>query len=113
MISDDRVFAPSAYSTSYFDYTQYYNGYYGADDANLINRTFVKLRETVVTYRFPAKWFGNTTVKSLSVSFTGRNLFLFTPWGVMDPDQFNENNDWDNLQTPSFRNLGFNINFTF
>lgn len=112
VISDTRKFAPNDIPTNYFDYVQNSKGYYGIDECVLVDRSFLKLREVSLTYDL-TKHLTKTPIKGASVSFVGRNLFLITKSGLVDPDQYNENTVWDNLQTPSFRNIGFNVNITF
>lgn len=112
VISDTRKFAPNDIPTNYFDYVQNSKGYYGIDECVLVDRSFLKLREVLLTYDL-TKHLTKTPIKGASVSLVGRNLFLITKSGLVDPDQYNENTVWDNLQTPSFRNIGFNVNVTF
>ena len=112
VISDTRKFAPNDIPTNYFDYVQNSKGYYGIDECVLVERSFLKLREVSLTYDL-TKHLTKTPIKGASVSLVGRNLFLITKSGLVDPDQYNENTVWDNLQTPSFRNIGFNVNVTF
>ena len=112
VISDTRKFAPNDIPTNYFDYVQNSKGYYGIDECVLVDRSFLKLREVSLTYDL-TKHLTKTPIKGASVSLLGRNLFLITKSGLVDPDQYNENTVWDNLQTPSFRNIGFNVNVTF
>lgn len=112
VISDTRKFAPNDIPTNYFDYVQNSKGYYGIDECVLVDRSFLKLREVSLTYDL-TKHLTKTPIKGASVSLVGRSLFLITKSGLVDPDQYNENTVWDNLQTPSFRNIGFNVNITF
>lgn len=112
VISDTRKFAPNDIPTNYFDYVQNSKGYYGIDECVLVDRSFLKQREVSLTYDL-TKHLTKTPIKGASVSLVGRNLFLITKSGLVDPDQYNENTVWDNLQTPSFRNIGFNVNVTF
>lgn len=112
VISYTRKFAPNDIPTNYFDYVQNSKGYYGIDECVLVDRSFLKLREVSLTYDL-TKHLTKTPIKGASVSLVGRNLFLITKSGLVDPDQYNENTVWDNLQTPSFRNIGFNVNVTF
>lgn len=112
VISDTRKLAPNDIPTNYFDYVQNSKGYYGIDECVLVDRSFLKLREVSLTYDL-TKHLTKTPIKGASVSLVGRNLFLITKSGLVDPDQYNENTVWDNLQTPSFRNIGFNVNVTF
>lgn len=111
VISDTRKFAPNDIKTDYFDYIQQTKGYYGVDEAAIVNRSYVKLREVVLTWKLPKSIFGKAIVKDASVSLVGRNLLLITKSGVIDPDQFT--GAYDNLQTPAFRKIGVNVNIHF
>ncbi len=111
VISDTRQFAPNDYKTNYFDYIQNTYGYWGLDEAAIVNRGYVKLREVVLTYKFPQHILDKSFIKGASISVVGRNLLLFTNSSIIDPDQFT--GAYDNLQTPAFRNIGFNINVNF
>ena len=112
IITDTRVFAENTKIATYFDYVQNSKGYYGIDECVLVDRSFLKFREVSLTYDL-TKMLRNTFIKGVNVSIVGRNLFLITKSGLIDPDQYNEGIAWDNLQTPSFRNLGFNVNLIF
>ena len=112
VISDTRQFAPNAKTTNYFDYIQNSKGYYGIDECVLVDRSFLKFREISLSYDLSAL-LKNTFIKGANVSLVAKNLFLITKSGLVDPDQYNEDTTWDNLQTPSFRNVGFNVNLTF
>jgi hypothetical protein len=113
VISDTRVFEPNSKTTNYFDYVQNSSGYYGIDEAVLQDRTYIKMREFALTYNVPVKLLSGTPMHSANISLVGRNLFMYSKAGLIDPDQFSEFSMSDNLQTPSFRNIGFNINITF
>ncbi len=111
VISDTRKFAPNDIPTTYFDFIQQTRGYYGVDEAAIIDRGYVKLREVVLTWKVPNRILGRGFIKGAGISVVGRNLLLITKSGVIDPDQFTGASD--NLQTPAFRNVGFNINVNF
>ena len=73
------------------------------------DETFFKIREIILTYNFPKSILGNSFIQEASISFVGRNLFLFTDIQQIDPDQGFD----DQFQSPSTRNFGFNINVKF
>ena len=50
--------------------------YYNSDEGNLMSRSFAMLREVVIGYNLPERWFGNK-VKNASISVVGRNLLYF------------------------------------
>lgn len=89
----------------------YVSRYYNSDEGNLMNRTFGMLREVVVGYNFPAKWFNNK-VQAFSVSLVGRNLLYFAEKKDIDLNQY-IGDGGSGLQTPSTRRYGVNLNITF
>jgi TonB-linked SusC/RagA family outer membrane protein len=89
----------------------YVSRYYNSDEGNLMNRTFGMLREVVVGYNFPAKWF-NHKVQAFSVSLVGRNLLYFAEKKDIDLNQY-IGDGGSGLQTPSTRRYGVNLNITF
>jgi hypothetical protein len=105
IVSDSRIYAPNTTPVNYISWNintsnAYLNHYYDA--------SFVKLREVTVTYNFPQSLLSRTFFKNASISLVGRNLILWSDLPEVDPDPGS-----DNLQTPSVRNMGFNVNFTF
>jgi hypothetical protein len=65
------------------------------------------MRELVFTYQLPAKW-TKGVFNNASISFIGNNLFIFAKLPNVDPDA-----ERDELQTPSMRSVGVNINLKF
>ena len=105
--SDTRLFAPNTTAVDYISWTKdFYDG--TPAEPGVYNETFVKLREITLTYRLPSRWMDDNFLNQASVSFVGRNLFLWSKVPNVDPDS-----GVDDLQTPSARSLGFNINLTF
>ncbi len=106
--SDTRKFAPVTAPTDYINWVfNYYTQ--SIDQSVLYKRTFVKLREVILTYTFPQTMLKSAMIKSASVSFVGRNLLLFTKVPFMDPDGY----AGTNLAEPSYRNIGINLNLKF
>lgn len=85
---------------------------YGFDGGNIISRSFAKLREVVIGYSLPANLLNRIGVKQASVSFVGRNLLYFAAKKDLDLDQFTSGGRSD-LQTPTTRRYGVNLNLTF
>ena len=83
-------------------------------ELNMISKTFAKLREITLTYQLPASLLGKSFIRKAEVSLVGRNLLLFFPkrYKDVDPDQFTQSGASD-LQTPTTRRFGFNVNLTF
>jgi TonB-linked SusC/RagA family outer membrane protein len=107
IVSDSRTFEKNGKAVNYIDYmTNTSNAAY--NNYNYFSQTFLKLREVALTYRVPGKWLDRSFIKSLDLSAVGRNLLLFSDMPNVDPDP-----GVDNLQTPSSRSIGFNVNIRF
>jgi TonB-linked SusC/RagA family outer membrane protein len=84
-------------------------------DLDMIKKTYAKLREVSITYNIPTNIFGkNNFVQSASVSIVGRNLLYFFPnrYKDVDVDQYTQDSG-SNLQTPTTRSFGVNLNVAF
>jgi len=55
------------------------NGGTELDGAYIIDKSFIKFREVILSYDVPEKYTKYLRLNSLSLSFIGRNLLLFTP----------------------------------
>ncbi len=99
----------------------YVSSFYNDPQHTATSKTYAKLREVVITYSLPAKWLENTFISKVDISLVGRNLLYFFPSAFHDidvdqypgRDQFNNINLEYNLQTPTTRSYGFNLNVTF
>ena len=108
VISDTREFAKNTNKTTFQDWA---NNLMGAEVSNIIDQTFMKLRDLSITYTIPAKRLERTPFKSANVSLVGRNLLYFTKHKNIDLDQFIEG--MSALQTPSVKSFGLNVNIVF
>jgi len=102
--------------------------YYGQDRGAgefgkqyLIDRSFVKLRDLVLSYKFPKKWLAKTPFGDAVFSIIGRNLLLFTPEDnhFVDPEVTTfADNDLESSYgeygaSPTTRSFGASLRFTF
>ncbi|HYG19314.1 MAG TPA: SusC/RagA family TonB-linked outer membrane protein, partial [Ohtaekwangia sp.] len=88
--------------------------YYNTNESNLISRSFVKLREVIISYNVPAAVLEKTFIKRASVSLIGRNLLYFAEKKDIDVEQYaSYDQPGSGLQTPTMRRYGVNINITF
>lgn len=113
VISDTREFASN--STKVF-WSNWINSYYhgAAEESNLYDASFIKLREVTVTFQVPKKWITGIGLSEAAVSFVGRNLALWTDNDYVDPDPYGSPTGGEEyLQTPPSRNIGFNVNVKF
>jgi TonB-linked SusC/RagA family outer membrane protein len=108
IIADSRKFAPNTHAVNYIDwvFATYVSNIPGAD---IYKRSFVKLREMILSYKFSSNLLKKTPLKEASLSVTGRNLLLFTDVPFMDPDGYSGLS----LAEPTYRNIGVNINLKF
>jgi len=86
----------------------------------IIPRTFIKLREVSLSYRFNKSMLERTFFKSADISMFGRNLFLWTPAknSFVDPETTTWDNDIEGLfgefnGAPGVRTFGLKLDLTF
>lgn len=94
----------------------YVSKYYNVDEANLMSKTFTKLREVTLGYTFPKELLAKTFIQKASVSVYGRNLLYFYKdkrFKDVDLDQYNYATASTSLQSPTVRSYGINLNVSF
>ncbi|MBB5397013.1 SusC/RagA family TonB-linked outer membrane protein [Mucilaginibacter sp. AK015] len=94
----------------------YVSKYYNADEANLMSKTFSKLREVTLGFDFPKQLLQKTFIQKASISIYGRNLLYFYKdkrFKDVDLDQYNYAAGLTGLQSPTVRSYGFNLNVSF
>lgn len=100
----------------------YFGGYWGLEENSIIDATYIKLREVVLTYNLPKSLISKVGfVQSASISFVGRNLaILYTDPSndlKIDPETgfgvTNTGLGLEQFQLPTARNLGFKLNLNF
>ena len=101
------------------DLNNYYTGDWN-DQALVLPKTFVKLREVSIAYNLPKSIFSNMFIESASLALVGNNLWLWTPAAnnVIDPEITTAGNgsssEFGEIRGyPSVRNYGFKINVSF
>lgn len=87
---------------------------------NLINASFIKLRELSLSYQMPSKWFKTTkSITGVQISVFGNNLAIWTPKENTFIDPETSTNGNGNAQgfeygtTPTLRTMGFGIKADF
>jgi len=90
------------------------------ESTRLIPRTFIKLREVSLSYRFNSSLLQRSFLSTANISVFGRNLFLWTPSknSYVDPETTTWDNDIEGLfgefnGAPSVRTYGLKLDFTF
>jgi TonB-linked SusC/RagA family outer membrane protein len=107
--SDNRTYAPNTTGTNYVSFMTSTGGDEQDHRYFYYRGTYVKLRELAITYTFSEKWIRRTKAfQAASVSLIGNNLLMFAKLPNVDPDS-----EADNLQTPSLRSYGLNVNLKF
>jgi TonB-linked SusC/RagA family outer membrane protein len=102
---------------------EYMDDYYRADAnqrANVIDKSFVKLREVILSYSFPSSALDKTFIDGLTFAIIGRNLFMWTPADnqYIDPEVSTFGTDLQGLfgefsANPTTRSLGFSLKANF
>jgi len=106
---DELQFAPNTTATFLQDWI---SRYYNQAENNMQSRTYAKLREVTLTYNFPESILAKTFIRNASLSLIGRNLLYFAKSDDFDVDQFVYGAGSD-LQSPTLKRYGFNLNITF
>lgn len=110
VIEDTRTFEPNATKVTYPAWASYKGDW----RSNIIEKTFAKLREVTLTYNIPSQVLDKTFFKAASISLIGRNLLYWTKDDTFgDLDTYTVSTGDTNLQQPSQRSYGFNLNFKF
>ena len=100
----------------------YVSSFFNDFEHTSVSKTYAKLRELTITYSVPQSALGKKSfITKIDISLVGRNLLYFFPsrFKDMDIDQYsgrnyNSGNSKEyNLQTPTTRSYGFNVNFVF
>ncbi|MBC7845043.1 MAG: SusC/RagA family TonB-linked outer membrane protein [Flavobacterium sp.] len=103
--------------------SEHMDDYYRADAIdreNVIDKSFVKLREVVFSYNLPSKILKGTGINNFTLSLIGRNLFVWTPENnqYIDPEVSTFGTDLagqfgEFSANPSTRSLGFSLKANF
>jgi len=121
ILEDTRVFESNDVAVSYNDYMKRYNtAPSGSGRDQWVNdMTFFKLREISIGYALPKKVTDKLGLNDAEISFTGQNIFIWSKhFKQSDPDGTKYNSSgvkesFVGLLTPSARQLGFNVKFSF
>lgn len=99
-----------------YDVDNYYRSHMGSENAegSTFSTDFIKFREANLNYKFSQKLLRNTGLSSLTIGVYGRNLFIWSPWPMFDPEfgtlsGANIVRGFEVGQFPSTRTVGFNL----
>jgi TonB-linked SusC/RagA family outer membrane protein len=97
----------------------FYKRYYDHNsEAQLVDRSYVKLREVKIGYSFPKKMYAKLPIQNITFSLVGRNLLLWTKNDQFDPETGASTGQglvggFENLSLPSTRSYGMNLSINF
>lgn len=97
----------------------YRNIYRGVTEQFVENASWVRLRTISVSYTLPQRWIKGSFVHGATVSFTGNNLWLSTPYNGFDPEASDAisgsltASSQAGFTYPQLRNYLFTINVSF
>ena len=86
---------------------------YLTNEANVIDGSYVKLRELTLSFTLPSAWTNRMNVDAVDISLVGRNLYLWSEARHIDPETAQEGTNVQGFETgqmPTPRSIG--INFT-
>jgi len=107
--TDNRVYETNTVAVSYEAYAR---SYYPRYAVNVLDATFLKLREVSLGYTLPAKILQKTKLDKAQISFVAQNLFLWAKeLRFEDPDISPDN--MNSFPSPSQRLIGFNVQLNF
>lgn len=115
--NDDGTFSENTESAPFVTWLrQYYDR--SNVESNSFDASYVKLRRVSLRYNFAPNWLAEAGVRNVSVSFVGRNLFLWTDVPHIDPETTIKNGTertpgFEQQQLPSQRNYGVNLQLSF
>ena len=97
----------------------YRNIYRGVSEEFVQDASWVRLRNITLSYTLPQQWLKKSFVSSLTVSFTGNNLWLSTPYNGFDPEASDaitgslSSSSQAGFTYPPMRNYLFSLNVSF
>ncbi len=103
-------FATNTTTTYAQDYTSRVNS---IPEPNMMSKSYLKLREIVLGYNIPV---GKSFIQQANVSFVARNILYIMKdkrFNDVDIDQYAGSQSGTNLQTPTTRSYGINLNIVF
>jgi TonB-linked SusC/RagA family outer membrane protein len=90
------------------------------DITNIIDASYIKLREASISYNFDKKFFKNVPISSISIGVVGRNLKFWLPkenvYADPESNAFSQTGNEQGIEytsAPSVRSLGFDFKIKF
>lgn len=98
----------------------YYRAVYRGVTENFVqDASWVRLRTLSLSYNLPERWLKDCFIKQASLSFTGNNLWLSTPYNGFDPEASDAPagnaiaSEQSGFTYPQLRNYMVSVNVTF
>lgn len=91
----------------------YVSRVHGIPEPNMMSKSYLKLREIVFGYNIPVK---KSFIQQANVSIVARNILYImkdSRFNDVDIDQYAGSQSGTNLQTPTTRSYGINLNIVF
>lgn len=92
-------------------------GSLGLAELQVEDGSWLRLREVVLSYTLPHRWFVNSSLDGISLSISGRNLWLLTNYKGIDPEtnlQGDSNTiGWDYFNLPNTKGITGSIELNF
>lgn len=111
----DGVNADGSANTTKVTAQAYFNSLFQLHEANMVDASFVKLREARVGYAVPPRLTNRLGMTSMNMALVGRNLFLHANAPDIDPEGAFDNGNVQGIEFvnfPSARSIGFVLNVT-
>lgn len=118
VIKDGDGYRENDVPVEFTDISNFYNSQFNPtiERSHVLDRTYFKVREIILTYNVPASLASKTPFTNISASLVGRNLWLWTPSenNVVDPEATQFGNDLagefgEFAAGPSGRSIGFSL----
>lgn len=77
----------------------------------MMDRSFAKLREVVISYNVPVK--PGSFFREMTISLIGRNLLYFAEKKDIDLDAYVGRSSSTDIETPTSKRYGVNFSFKF
>ncbi len=93
----------------------YWRAYYDNDHIATFDASYVKLREVKLSYALPVSLLKKASIKGASISFIGRNLFLWSDVPNIDPEVSAYDGQFQGVEAmslPSLRSMGLSLNIS-
>lgn len=111
----DGVNADGSVNTTKVTAQAYFNSLFQLHEANMVDASFVKLREARLGYNVPQRISGRLGITAMNVALVGRNLWLHANAPDIDPEGAFDSGNVQGIEFvnfPSARSIGFVLNVT-